>query len=178
MGRRNGEREHGGRFSRDPLPVFSAGGPWEQFWHGQECSLFDAVHPAFPLPTTASSTLRGALKDGFKEAVVVCDMPEPCKFPSLDICEKRFLWTHKEVDLAPYPVAGPLLRLGNTEKFPHALGFESLDSLFLCKQGPCFTAVEGGRGDKRLTCLPSDNSPKSSRILLIVTLRVAYSYRS
>ena len=28
--------------------------------------------------------LQGALKDGFGEAVVVCDMPEPCKFPSLD----------------------------------------------------------------------------------------------
>ena len=106
-----------------------------------------------PLPTTASSTLRGALKDGFKEAVVVCDMPEPCKFPSLDICEKRFLWTHKEVDLAPYPVAGPLLRLGNTEKFPHVLGFESLDSLFLCKQGPCFTAVR--RWDKARSCYGS-----------------------
>ena len=26
---------------------------------------------------------------------VVCDMPEPCKFPSLDSCQKRFLWTHK-----------------------------------------------------------------------------------
>ena len=39
-----------GRFSRDPLPVFSAGGPCEQFWHGHGCPLFDVVHPAFPLP--------------------------------------------------------------------------------------------------------------------------------
>ena len=31
---------------------FSAGGPFEQFWHGQGCPLFDVVHPAFPLPTT------------------------------------------------------------------------------------------------------------------------------
>ena len=37
------------------------------------------------------------------EAVVVCDMPEPCKFgPSLDSCQKRFMWTHKKVDLAPH----------------------------------------------------------------------------
>ena len=36
---------------------FSAGGPCEQFWLGQGCPLFDVVHPAFPLPTTASSTL-------------------------------------------------------------------------------------------------------------------------
>ena len=63
---------------------FSAGGPFEQFWHGQERSLFDVVHSAFPLPTTALPTLQGALKDGFREAVVACDTPEPCKFPSLD----------------------------------------------------------------------------------------------
>ena len=33
--------------------------------------------------------LQGALKDDFGEAVVACDMPEPCKFPSLDSCQKR-----------------------------------------------------------------------------------------
>ena len=46
----------------------------------------DVVHPAVPLPTTASPTFRGALKDGFGEAVVACDMPEPCNFqlPSTD----------------------------------------------------------------------------------------------
>ena len=27
------------------------------------CPFFDVIHPAFPLPTTASATLRGALKD-------------------------------------------------------------------------------------------------------------------
>ena len=36
----------------------------------------------------------------------MCDMPEPCEFPSLDSCQKRFLWTHKEVDHAPHPVFG------------------------------------------------------------------------
>ena len=49
---------HKGRFSRDPLPVFSAGGLREQFWYGLGCSLFDVVHPAFPLPTTASPTSK------------------------------------------------------------------------------------------------------------------------
>ena len=44
-----------GRFSRDLLPVFSAGGHFEQFWHGQGCPLFDADHPAFPLQTTTSN---------------------------------------------------------------------------------------------------------------------------
>ena len=44
-----------------------------QFWHGQGCPLFDVVHPAFPLPTTASPTLQGAIKDGSGEAILVCE---------------------------------------------------------------------------------------------------------
>ena len=100
---------HEGRFSRDPLPVPSAGGLCEQFWHGQRCPLFDVVHPAFHLPTTASPTFHGALKDGVGEVVVECDMYEPCKFPSLDSRQKRFPWTLKEFDLAPHPVYGLVL---------------------------------------------------------------------
>ena len=131
---------HEGLFSRDSFPVFSAGGPFEQLWHGQGCPLFDVVHPAFPLPTTASPILRGALKDGFGEAVMVCDMLEPCKSPSLDGCVKRFMWTHKEVDLAPHPVVGLVLQVGDTEKFPQTLGFEGLDPfLRVSEQGSCFT---------------------------------------
>ena len=75
-----------GQSSRDPLPVFSAGSPCEQFWHRQIRPLFDGVYPAFHLPTTASPTLQDALKDSFGQAVVACDTPEPCKFPSLDSC--------------------------------------------------------------------------------------------
>ena len=85
---------HKRRLSRDSLPVFSAGCPCEQFWQLQGCSLFDVVHPAFPLPITVLPTLLGALKNGFGEAVMACDMPDPCKLPSLDSCQKRFLWTH------------------------------------------------------------------------------------
>ena len=40
-------------------------------------SLMLSIQP-FPLPTTASPTLQGALKDGFGEAVVACDMSELC----------------------------------------------------------------------------------------------------
>ena len=58
-----------------------------------------------------------------------CDMPEPCKFPSLDSCLKRFLWTHKEVDLAPHPLVGLVLQI-DAEKIPQALGFEGLDPFF------------------------------------------------
>ena len=97
-----GLRGHDRRFSRDPFPVFSTGGPCEQFWHGQGCLIFDIVHPAFPLPTTRQC----ALKDGFLEAVEACDMPEPREFPPLDSGQKRFLWTHREVDPAPHPVLG------------------------------------------------------------------------
>ena len=65
-----------GQFRRDPLPVLSAGVPCEQFWHGQGCPLLGVVKPGFPLPPTASPTLKGALKDGFAEVVVACDMPQ------------------------------------------------------------------------------------------------------
>ena len=122
---------HDGRFSRDSLPVFlfffSAGCLCEQFWHGHRYPFFDADHPAFPLQTTASPTFQNALNDSFHQAVVACDVPEPCKFPSLDSSQKGFLWTHREVDLAPHPVVCLVLQVGDTEKCPHALGFESVD---------------------------------------------------
>ena len=100
------------------------------FCRGKGALLSDVVYPAFPLPTTASPTLQGASRDGFGEVLVVCDMPEPCKFPSLDCCQKRFLRTHKEVDLAPHPVVGLVLQEGDAEMFPQALGFESLGGVF------------------------------------------------
>ena len=82
------------------------------------------------------------------------DMSEPFKCPSLDSCQKRFLWTHKEVDLAPHPVVGLVLQVGYAEKYPQALGFESLDPFFrVSKQGPCFTTMEEEGGDKRLVQL-------------------------
>ena len=52
-----GEGGHKGRLSRGPLPVFSAGGLCEQFWHGRGRPVFDGVHPACPLPTTTSRIL-------------------------------------------------------------------------------------------------------------------------
>ena len=85
---------------------------------------------------------------------MACDMPEPCKFPSLDSCQKRFQWTHKEVDLAPHPIVVLVLQVGDAEKLPHALGFESLDPFFRAtKQGPCFTAIKEDGGDPRLVPL-------------------------
>ena len=136
--------EHEGRFSRDSFPVFSAWGHCEQLWHGQECPLFDFVYLAFSLPTTASSVLKGALKDDFEDVVVACYMPEPCKFPCLDRWrQKRYLSVHNEADLALHPVAGLLFQVGNLKKFPQAFGLESLDPfLRISKQGPYLTATE------------------------------------
>ena len=120
-----GEGGHEGQFNRDPFPLFSAGGYREQFWNEQGCPLFDVVHPAFPLPNTASPTLQGALKDGSGEVVVACYRPEPYESPSLDSCQRRFLWTNTEVDLAPHPVVGLVLQEGDAEKFPFAVDWAS-----------------------------------------------------
>ena len=65
-----------------------------------------------------------------EEDVVTCDMPEPCRFPSLDSSQKRFLWSHKEVDLAPHAVVSLLLPVGDARKFLQALCFKSLNPFF------------------------------------------------
>ena len=78
-------------------------------------------------------------------------MPKPCKFPSLDSCSKRFLWTYKEDDLALCPVVDLVLQVGDAEKFPHALDFKRLDLVYLVsQQGPCLTAIEEDGDNKRL----------------------------
>ena len=82
---------------------------------------------------------------------MACDKPEPCKFPSLDSCQKRFLLTHKEVDLALHPVVGLVLQVGDAAKFPRARSFERQDPFHrVSKQGPSLTTVEENGGDKRL----------------------------
>ena len=60
----------------------------------------------------------------------------------------------KEVDLAPHPVVGLVLQVGDTEKFSQALDFEGLDIIFrVSKQDPCFTAIEEDGDDKTLVQL-------------------------
>ena len=54
----------------------------------------------------------------------MCDMPKPCKFLSLDSCQKRFLLTYKEADLASHPVVSLVLQVGDAEKILQALGIE------------------------------------------------------
>ena len=80
-------------------------------------------------------------------------MPEPCKFPSFESCQKTFLLTHKEDDLAPHPVVGLVIQTGDAEKFPQAVGFESLDPFVrVSKHGPCFTAIDRRLVELELAC--------------------------
>ena len=80
---------------------------------------------------------------------MACDMPKPCKFPSLHSCQKRFLWTHKEVNLVPHPVVSLVLQVGDTNFSMH-LVLKAWILLFrVSKQGPCFTAIAENGGDKR-----------------------------
>ena len=73
---------------------------------------------------------------------MACDMPETCKFPSLDSCQKRFLWTHKEADLALHPVVGLELQIG-----------DAWILFSISVYSPCFTAIEDNGSDKRLAQL-------------------------
>ena len=99
--------------------------------------LLDVVHPTFPLLTTASPTLQGVLKDGFGKPVVAHGMPEPFKFPSLDSCQKTFLWTDKEVDIASQ------YQGGDAERFSQALDLESW-VLFSDQQAGSVSHSRGG----------------------------------
>ena len=92
------------QFSRDPLLALLKEALVSSSAMGS--SAMGVAHP------------QGALKNGSGEAVVACDMPEPCKFLSLDSCQKRFLWAHKEVDVALHPVVDLVLPVGGAEKFP------------------------------------------------------------
>ena len=106
------------------------------------------VHPAFPLPTTASPTLQGALKDGFREAVVTCDMPKPCEFPEeapvdpqgSSSCAAPSRW-----------FCAPSRRCGEISSSTWFRKHESFFFFFrVRKQGPCFTAMGEDGDDKRL----------------------------
>ena len=79
------------------------------------------------------------------------EMPEPCQFPSLASCQKRFLWALKEAGPAPQSVISLELRVRDAEKLPQALDLKNLHLFFsINKQGPYLTAIEKDRGDKIL----------------------------
>ena len=81
---------------------------------------------------------------------MACDMPEPWKFPSLDSCQKRFLWTHMDVDLALHPVAGLCSKQVIQRSFFMGLVSKAWILFSVSSHGPCFTAVEEDESDKRL----------------------------
>ena len=102
-----------------------------------------SIHPS-PANLTLP-TLPCALKDDFGEAIVACGMPKLCKFPSLDICQKSFLWTYNEVALALHPVIGLVFQIENAEKFLQAVASKSLDPFFQSQQaGSMFHSHRGG----------------------------------
>ena len=135
---------------RDDSAVFSAGGPCELFWHGQGCSFFHGVHPAFLQQTTASPILQGALKDGVGEAVVACDMPEPCKFPSLGSARRGSRGPTRKLILLRTQSCAQSRRYGEVSS---CACFRKPGSFFfyiVSKQGPGFKAIEADKCDKRL----------------------------
>ena len=75
-------------------------------------------------------------------------MPEPCKFPSLNSCQKGFLWTHKGVDLAPHPIVGLMLQTGDAETFLRVIGFEGLDPNSVATWRHTGLTKTGGCADK------------------------------
>ena len=62
------------------------------------------------------------MKDSFGEDVA-CDL----RTMRVSSFQKRFLWAHKEVDLALHPADGLVLQVGDALKFLQALGPESPD---------------------------------------------------
>ena len=58
---------------------------------------------------------------------------------------ERFLWTHKEADLALHPVVGLVLHVGDTEMFSDAFDFKSLNFFFSSQQaGSMIHSHRGG----------------------------------
>ena len=66
---------HEGWFNRDLLPVFSVGGHCEQFRHGHWYPVFDVVHLAFPVLTTALPC-RGVWHAGTMWGSISWQLPE------------------------------------------------------------------------------------------------------
>ena len=106
---------HDRRFSRDPLPVFSAGGPCKQFWHRQ---IFPPRCPRGWFWIGCRSVWHARTM----QVSISWQLPEDF---SADPQGSYF---------APHPFVGHVFQVGDTEEFPHALGFESLVPFFQSQQ--------------------------------------------
>ena len=125
---------------------------------------------AQPIITFPEGRFRGLDGDGgFGEAVVACDMLKPCKFPSRDNCQKKFLLPTRTLILlrAQSLVLCSKFQVGDAKEFPQALGFESLGPFFfrISKQCPCFTVIEEDGGGKRHVLLELGCEAASSGII-------------
>ena len=71
-----------------------------------------------------------------------------------------------------------MLQGGDTEKYPQAFGFESLDPFFtVSKQGPCFSDVEEDGGDERLVQLKTCRGPIAEySVFTIVNVSVVFCF--
>ena len=84
------------------------------------------------------------MKDGLGKTVLARDVHEPFEFPSPTdtVARRGYQWAHKDTVLAPHPVVGRMLLVGDAERFPKALGLEiSVPYLRMIKQGRCLTTT-------------------------------------
>ena len=129
------------RFSRHTLPIFSAGGHGEQLWHWHSLMLLIQHFLCRPQHCPPLQNARGG--GGGVERLswrVIClnhasSVSSRKSPPEEDLqktfrrdLQRRFLWTHKKVYLAPNPVVGLLFQVGDAERFHQALGSQYIQS--------------------------------------------------
>ena len=90
---------HEGRFSRNPIPVFSAGDPYEQFWHGQGCLLFDVVHQAFPLRSRSCPPALVPWRMVIERVSWCVTCPNHASFPVLTVARRASCGPTRELIL-------------------------------------------------------------------------------
>ena len=123
---------HRGWFSRDPLPVFSVGGHWEQFWRGQGCPLFNVSIQHFQCQPQYCTPSQVPWRTVLERLLWCVTCPNHASFQLVTVAFKRFLWTHKEGDLARQPVIGLVLQVEDMES--QQAGPCCSQSLVLCSK--------------------------------------------
>ena len=102
--------------------------------------------------TTASTTLYGALKDGFGEVVVPCGMAEPCRL--LTVARRGSCGpTRKLILLRTQSLVLCSKREIRRGFLRHLVTKVWILFSRVSKQGPCSTAKEDDKGDKTLVQL-------------------------
>ena len=112
---------HEGWFSRDPLAsLFCRRSLWAVLaWAGLS-SLWccpSSISSAKPWHHPPSKVPWRTFQGGYHGVWQAWTM----QFLFLDSCQKRFLWTHREVDHILHPVVGLVLQVGDADKFLQAI---------------------------------------------------------